>query len=82
MNPNNNSLVRLFSFHMPAGGQRLLEYGADGGVDGAEEDVEVLGALDLDQGEELVGLHTRLLLLGVACATIHKLRETEPQQHD
>ena len=42
----------------PAGGQRILEDGADGGVDCTQEDLEMRGALDLDQGEELVNLHT------------------------
>lgn len=48
-----------------AGGQGLLQDSADRGVDRAEEDVEVGGALDLHQGEEGVGLHAGVLLLRV-----------------
>jgi len=49
----------------PAGGQRILEDGADRGVDCTQEDLKMRGALDLDQGEELVNLHTCILLFCV-----------------
>jgi hypothetical protein len=52
---------------VPAGWEGFLQDGADRGVDSAEEDVEVFAALDLYEGEELVGLHSRLLLFSVPC---------------
>ena len=48
-----------------AGRKWVLKDCADGGVDGAEEDLQVGRALDLDQGVELVHLHPCLLLLAV-----------------
>ena len=48
-----------------AGRKWILKDCADRGVDGAEEDLQVGRALDLDQGVELVHLHPRLLLLAV-----------------
>ncbi len=52
---------------VPAGWEGFLQDGTNRGVDSAEEYVEVFAALDLDEGEELVGLHPRLLLFSVPC---------------
>ncbi len=65
---------------VPAGWEGFLQDGANRGVDSTEEDVEVFAALDLDEGEELVGLHTRLLLFSVPCN--HRTKDVQDSHGD